>query len=325
MRIKNILEELYLYNDRLKKFLNDKVFLATVLIPTLISVIYFGMIASDIYISESRFIIRSPSSDNISSVSSAIGGTGVTGLLGKFGLSNSETDSFAAESYIQSRDALNHLNQKLDLRNAYLDPSIDRLNRFAGIRIWDKSLEAFFEYYLNNIIGISHDPVSGISTLSIRAFKPELAFQTNLQLTKQSEDLINRLNERARQDMLQFAQKEVELARNKVESAGKKLHQYRTQKQTGTADQQVIQFQQIANEKDFADRNLAGALASLEQARIEALKKQLYLERVAEPNKPDMAMEPRRIRGIVTTFVLGLLVWGILLMIIAGIKEHHQS
>lgn len=312
--------------DALLKLLNKhKLFVWTVIVPTLVSVAYFGIIASDIYISESRFVIRSPNKDNISNVSSVLNGSGAGGLLGKFGLSNSEIDAFAAENYIQSRDALNLLDKELQLRKAYLDQSIDRLNRFTGIRFWDSSMEAFFDYYLNNIVAISHDSISGISTLSIRAFSPELAHETNLQLTKQSEDLINRLNERARQDMLQFAQKEVELARGKVEEAGKKLHQYRTQKQTGTADQQVIQFQQLANEKDFADRNLAGALASLEEARIEAIKKQLYLERVAAPNLPDMAMEPRRIRGIVTTFVLGLLLWGILLMLISGIKEHHQS
>ena len=34
------------------------------------------------------------------------------------------------------------------------------------------------------------------------------------------------------------------------------------------------------------------------------------------------AMEPRRVRGVVTTFVLGLLVWGVLSLVVAGVREH---
>jgi capsular polysaccharide transport system permease protein len=35
-------------------------FLLTVLIPSAMAVAYFGFIASDIYISESRYVVRSP-------------------------------------------------------------------------------------------------------------------------------------------------------------------------------------------------------------------------------------------------------------------------
>jgi capsular polysaccharide transport system permease protein len=34
-------------------------------------------------------------------------------------------------------------------------------------------------------------------------------------------------------------------------------------------------------------------------------------------------MEPRRIKGIFTTFILGLIAWGVLSLMISGIKEHH--
>lgn len=38
----------------------NRLLLLTVVLPTLLSGIYFGLIASDIYISESRFVVRSP-------------------------------------------------------------------------------------------------------------------------------------------------------------------------------------------------------------------------------------------------------------------------
>ena len=61
---------------------------------------------------------------------------------------------------------------------------------------------------------------------------------------------------------------------------------------------------------------LASALATLEQARNEAQRKQLYIERIVQPIKPDEAMEPRRFRGIFATLMLGLVAWGILTMLI---------
>lgn len=306
--------------NKTKEWLTRKwLFVLLVLAPTFISIIYFGLIASNIYVSESRFIVRSPSKESIASMSG-----GLSGVIGKMGLNTSESDSYTAENFIQSRDALATLNDKLNLKSQYSESSIDRLHRFAGIRFWDTSLERFYEYYLANIIGIAHDTSSGITTLTIRAFKPELALSINQQLNELSEALINRLNLRARQDMLEFAQREVELARKKVNDINQKIYQFRLQKQSGTSEQQVAVFQQLSSEKEFADRNLAAAFASLEQARIEAIKKQLYLERVAEPSKPDHALEPKRIRGIITTFILGLVAWGIASMIIAGVKEHQH-
>jgi capsular polysaccharide transport system permease protein len=83
-------------------------------------------------------------------------------------------------------------------------------------------------------------------------------------------------------------------------------------------------FQRLALEREFAERQLAGALTLLEQARNEAQRKQLYLERIVQPSKPDVAVEPRRIRGVITTFVLGLVAWGILSMLLAGVREHQD-
>ena len=81
-------------------------------------------------------------------------------------------------------------------------------------------------------------------------------------------------------------------------------------------------YDRLTLEKSFADRQLGAALASLESARSEAQRKQLYLERLVQPNLPDQATEPRRIRAVTTVFAFGLLAWGVVSLIIAGIREH---
>ena len=86
----------------------------------------------------------------------------------------------------------------------------------------------------------------------------------------------------------------------------------------------AAEYQRLALEREFANTQLGSVLGSLEQARNEAQRKQLYLERIVQPSKPDMAMEPRRIRGILATFLLSLITWSILTMLVAGVKEHQD-
>ena len=85
----------------------------------------------------------------------------------------------------------------------------------------------------------------------------------------------------------------------------------------------AAEYERLALEREFADKQLAGALASLELARNEAQRQQLYLETIAKPSRPDGPLYPRRLRGVLTTFVLGLVAWGILSMLLAGVREHQ--
>lgn len=359
----------------------DRLFLLTVLLPTMLATLYFGLIAADVYISESRFVVRSPEHQMASPLGALLKGSG---------FSRSQDDSYTVQDFILSRDALKKLDEHMNVGNAFSSQDIDRLNRFAGLD-WDNSFEALHRYYQKKIVNIHLDSLSSITTLTVRAFTADDAYRINQQLLEMSEALINQLNERGRQDMIRFAANEVAEAQKKAEAAALALARYRNEK--GVIDpekQSAIPLQQIAKlqdeliatksqvqqleklakdspqlpvlrqraqllaseiqtetlrvagagnrslagkaaeftrlalEKEFADKMLASALSTLELARNEAQRKQLYLERIAQPNKPDAAMEPRRLRAVLATFVLGLMAWGILSMLVAGIREHQD-
>jgi capsular polysaccharide transport system permease protein len=81
-------------------------------------------------------------------------------------------------------------------------------------------------------------------------------------------------------------------------------------------------FSRLVLEKDIADRQLGASIASLEAARSEAARKQLYLERLVQPNLPDVAIEPRRLKSVFTVLVLGLVAWGVFSLLLAGVREH---
>jgi len=83
-------------------------------------------------------------------------------------------------------------------------------------------------------------------------------------------------------------------------------------------------YQRLAIDAEFANKQLVSALTSLEMARSEALRQQVYLERVTQPSLPDVAQDPKRVRSILATFLMGLVVWGVLSMLIAGVKEHQS-
>jgi capsular polysaccharide transport system permease protein len=84
----------------------------------------------------------------------------------------------------------------------------------------------------------------------------------------------------------------------------------------------IREFDLLTLDRDFADKQLASAITSLETARVNADRQQLYLEAVVQPNQPDYADFPRRgtNTAIIFATMLGIYVGGALL--IAGAREH---
>lgn len=74
----------------------------------------------------------------------------------------------------------------------------------------------------------------------------------------------------------------------------------------------------------MAEKQLTIAISSLETAKSEADRQQLYLEVVSHPSKPDMPQLPNRLYNIVATFIIGLMVYGILSLLSASVREHKN-
>jgi capsular polysaccharide transport system permease protein len=357
----------------------NKLFALTVVVPTTIAVAYFGLIASDVYVSESRFVVRSPQRQGQTSV--------VGALLQGTGFSRAQDDTYPVIDYIQSRDALKELNQNDYIVDAYSNHG-DFISRFK--KGFDDSFEALWKYYGRHIVSVDFDSTSSITTLEIRAYTARDAAAINENLLQMSERLINRMNQRAATDAIQLAQEQVDLSNSKAKDAAAALALYRNsytvfdpEKQSALQLQQVMtlqtslyaaqtqltQLQAIAPQnpqipvlqnsiatiqkqiqqatgsvtgsasslaqkaaiyarlqldQEFTQKQLASTMAALESARADAQRKQLYLERLIQPNVPDKAIEPKRIKSIFVVFALGMIAWGVLSLLIAGVREHHD-
>lgn len=356
-----------------------KLFLAVVVLPVLASILYFGFLASDVYVSESRFVVRSPEKP-------ATSGLGV--ILQTAGFTNASDEMNAAQSYATSRDALRAINRNDAFERAYTRPEIAIFDRFNPLGLGG-SFEDLYRYFQDKVT-LHNDTATSILTLTVRAYDPEHARRFNEQLLELSEATVNRLNARGRQDLIRFARAEVDQAKARASQAALALAGYRNrsgvvdpEKQAeaqmqmvsklqdsliaaktelaqlqrlapqnprlpiirtqigslqGDIDRELgkvagdrrslaataVQFERLALESEFAAKQLGGALASLEEAQNEARRKQVYVERIVQPNLPDSAIEPRRLRGIVATLILSLLAYGILRMLLAGVREHAQ-
>jgi len=354
-------------------------FALTVVLPTLLATLYFGVFASDVYVSQSQFVVRSPDKPS---------GSGLGVLLKSVGFSSTGDEIFIAQDYVKSRDALRSLNRGNSLANAFGSEQVSVFDRFNAFG-WNGSFEDLFNYYQGKV-AVQYDAASSITTLTVKAFSPEEARRINRQLLELSEALVNRLNNRGEFDLLSFSQREAREAEQGARRASQALAAFRNRSGVIDPEKQAtvqlqfvsklqdeligarlqlqqlqalapenpqipllqtriaglsrqidselgrvagsqrslsaaaVQYQRLSLDREYADRRLAAALTSLQEARNESRRKQAYLERIVEANLPDEAQEPRRLRGIFATFVLGLVAYGILTMLLAGIREHQD-
>jgi BexC/CtrB/KpsE family polysaccharide export inner-membrane protein len=354
-------------------------FWLTVAIPTLFATLYFGFLASDVYISESRYVVRSPDKPQKS---------GLGMLLGSAGFSSASEEVRAAQGFIESRDALQSINSDDLARKAWGDASISIFDRYDPLG-WSGSFEDLYQYYSGKV-DAQYDAETGITTLTTRAFSSKDAHAINIRLLERSEQLVNELNSRGSGDLVRYAEREVEEARAQASAAALELANYRNSKgvidperqaavqlqmisklqdeligarmqllqlsriaaqnpqipvlkvriagleqsieeqqgaiagSDGSLSETAAEYQRLQVQREFADQQLGLSLAALQDARNEARRQIAYVERVAQPSLPDDALEPRRIRGILATLVIGLVAWGIFTMLLAGVREHQN-
>ena len=123
----------------------------------------------------------------------------------------------------------------------------------------------------------------------------------------------------------------LQATRNRIEALERQITAERTRHTEGTATagegiltRQLAAFERLMLEREFADRQLASATASLEAARVEAQRQQIFLSRIAEPNLAVFPLYPRRLVDLVSVFVGLSIVYGIGWLLIVGMREHAR-
>ncbi|WP_267551593.1 capsule biosynthesis protein [Rhizobium rhizogenes] len=348
-----------------------------VVIPGVLGGIYYGYVCADQYISETQFVVRSPNRNSAGLLS---------GFLQSTGFVRAQDDSYIVTQFIKSRAAVDALVEKDGLKEKLSRPEADFLSRYP--LYWSEANgEGLFKHYLD-IINIRTDTGSGVTTLSVRAFRAEDAQRLASALVQHAEELINRLNDRARADAIRYAQVEVGDSQVRLSNMQKTLTDFRnreslvdpTKQSTAALDMiarlsddlaasktrlsaldeqapqspqgealrarvtamerqiseerarivgndgsmapRIAQYEQLLLEREMAAKMLTSATVSLENAKIDAQRQQLYLERIADPNLPDHALYPKRIIAFLMLLAICFASFWITRFFINQVYEH---
>ena len=363
--------------SRWKRFLRFLPFIVVVVIPTIVVATYYIGFAADQYVSEAKFVVRGPST-----VSSG----GLSGLLQSATGGRAQDDTYAVQDYITSRDALAELVKNNNLVGVFNVPEADPYARFPGFFGGD-SFEHLYKYYQRHV-DVDLDSSTGVTTLSVRTFRATDSQRIAQAVLAGAERLVNRMNERQRENAMRDAREEIALAEKRVTDIAAKIAQFRNReslldptkqsvpllqgifdlqqmlvrtkiqlaqltsssphspliadyqhrivalqtqisdansKVTGTDGSlvpKITEYDILSLQRDFADKGLASATASLEAARIQARRQEIYIDPIVEPNQADYAAYPKMVASISIVFFSLLGAYCVIALLIAGAREH---
>jgi capsular polysaccharide transport system permease protein len=189
-------------------------FVVIVLLPVIGAAVYYGLIASDQYVSEAKFTVSGgviPKVDRIGTFT----GIPTAAII---------QDTQIVANYIRTRAAVEALEHKIDLRKRYSRPEIDWLSRFNSA----DPIEKFVRYWSDRV-SISIEMPSGIVDLKVYAFTPEDAVAISRAVLGISEDLINDLNGRMKLDAVESARQQLTRAAARLAGARTALEQARNE------------------------------------------------------------------------------------------------
>ena len=206
------------------------------LVAILLAIVYWGLIASDRYVSQADVVVDS---------TDMAGGQNKDFALLVAGTRN-DHELMLMRDHLRSVDMLETLEAKLQLRAHYSDARRDPLSR-----MWseDVAQEFFHEHYLARV-SVEVDDGAGVLRIRTQAYSPEMAQAITSALVEEGERFMNDIGHRLARDQVDFLE-------TAVGEMGERLRKARSA---------VLAFQ---NAKGFispqaAAETLSGIVAQLE-------------------------------------------------------------
>lgn len=267
--------------DQIRSRLSPRlqILLLVVLAPTLLSLFYFGVWASPMYIAEARFAVRGPESSGM--------GKGIASLLLPAGISVG-VDSHVVAEYIHSPDIMEVIDKEIHIFDHFASHEYDIISRLASDATRDKRLS-----YWQWAVETSLDPETGIIALKVKTYDPATAKKLADVVLAKSEALVNAMSRRAQDDAITLALNEVKTAEGRVTKAQEAMRDFRDrngildpvstagglQSIVSQLEGEVVKIRsEIAEASTYMSKD-APALVGL-RARLVAVEKQLTSEKL---------------------------------------------
>jgi capsular polysaccharide transport system permease protein len=183
--------------------------------PTLLAAGYYAMMATDQYIAEFKLSVRGGVERG--------GGDGAASAAMVGGMMS---DTFVVTELINSRQMVADVGNDVDLRAIFANPKADWWSR---LRL-PASKEDIVDYW-RKVVFAQFDMLTGIVTVTVRTFTPEDSLKLARAITKAADQAVFKMSERARQDLVRFADDEVKRAEAKMQVSRIALRDFRVQEQ----------------------------------------------------------------------------------------------
>jgi len=121
----------------------------------------------------------------------------------------------------------------------------------------------------------------------------------------------------------------IQAAKYKVSALKKQIDKERVRSSRGsestdtkTMSSILSKYEELITEQEFAEKSYEAALLNIETARVDATRKQRYLTMIVYPQIPEDPIKPNQPTDYIILFIACLLLWGILGLIFASIRDH---
>ena len=180
-------------------------FVVCFVLPVLAGAIYYGLIASNRYVSEARFAIRPAIGASDKGVSES-GGTNSSGQN-----QMAAQDTLITREYILSRPMLEIIEGQLPLRQWFSNDSIDYFSRFDP----EKPIEKFVRYWKRRV-EVEIEAGSGIMSVTVAAFNPDQSLAIAKAIMQEAERMVNQLSAKSRAEAMAESTRELKLAEDRM-------------------------------------------------------------------------------------------------------------
>jgi capsular polysaccharide transport system permease protein len=249
---------------------SNRNFLLVVVLPTLLVIAYFGLIAADQYESEAQFQVRAadaPRQQNFG--------------LSAMGLDSAPPpDAISVSEYLSSHDAVAWLRRHRDLVARFRRPEADIFSRLWSPNPTPEALHRFYERQVT----VKIDTETNLVILRVRGFRPTDSYALASALLGLGERRVNELNARMNNAALALARKQLAEAEEALTGSQRAITAFR--QQYNNVDPPATSGAQLE-----LVTKLKGALA---QARAERSS----MARFLDASSPQLVAVDARVRAI---------------------------
>ncbi len=160
------------------------------MIPNLLSLLYFGLIASPVYTSTAAFLVLNPKQN----------GPSLSSLLSGASGDSSEQGGYIVQEYFASWDAFRDLRASMKLNENFA--AGDDVSRFGGLSTAFQTTDVALWRYFQRRVDVTIDQKSGIVSLDVSAYDPTYAHRLATSLLGKAVARMDAMNDEQTGDLV---------------------------------------------------------------------------------------------------------------------------